>query len=288
MLELHFAVLIHAGIYGSGERAVLTTASVFAAINQLWRAASLYNIFSLAISISAAFVAARFFAQGKSASKVAWVIYLLISATLCAAAVFKHFGWHYFIPTAVPIIFLTGFVLANSHSIARFAIITASIYMLHSASRVAEHFYQRVQRTGLEDDMLVKRVLQLPIKPDELRVWGYRLGAKQYLTRFIAQMVNNRRLDQMVTNAYPIDKSTAPWFNWDVYGTERDGSIDEVPWRYSIIPKSFAVFSAGKQFPYSESSENGSVVLSNSRTVVIERRFVAKQLPTMEQRIFQH
>jgi hypothetical protein len=290
MLNLHFAVLVHAGHYGQGEQGVLTAAATFEAMNQLWRAANTYIIFATSISILAVFVAFRkLLAHGQSASKAAWVIYLLISVTLCTAAALKHFSFHYFIPTAVPIVFLTGFVLANSLWIVRFAIIITTAYMLHSASREAKHYYQEVQKTGLEDDTFVTQVLDLPIKADEVRVWSYRLGSRQYLTQFIAAMVSNQRLTDMVADTYPVDKTTAPWVNWDVYGNRREGSIEEIPWRYSIIPRDVSnITSSGKGFPYNEARGNGRVILSTSRTIVVEKSAVAKQLSTIDEGILQH
>lgn len=277
MAKHHFGVLTHTGIYEGGSAGVVEAAGFIRALRTFWDAENLFALFAIGVAVGA--IALTFGRQNRNPQLRSWVIYLVSTAILCALATFKHFGWHYFIATVVPISFLAGVVLTHGRWWLRapwFGL--CAVLVFQSTQKTISHRRGTFQ-AGIEDLRVAREVVALPLEKDEVRVWSYRVSAPQYLSSFISAMIDSPRIAACVFEEFPRERTTAPWYNWSAYDTKQMTPLNQVPWRYAIIDINSWNVPKEQRFPLGPEDGTAKLLMSTPRFVVLERAAVTSAQP---------
>lgn len=233
LIKWNFKMLTHSGYYGSGEAGFIDAASVATNFKRLAIQPINIGFWIITVTVITAYIS--LFVVNRNIEKwkknnLPFFCALMVGVTIGTIGLLKHYMPHYAIPVIAT---LTCFPLIEDRGLlSRVGVLTSFICLLISLAVLNIYFEEKKNNKNINlaysliDD--IKEIDQLPLMPQEKRVWGYRsfhpAGTVSMIKQYARSSYFTPLIDDLLENDIsPLDSRFR----------------DTLKWKYVIFPKTY-------------------------------------------------
>ena len=235
ILQLHFSVLTHSGLYGQGGDSMVSTSAMQNALHELAKSWPFFAIVSAVCALSFWVILSNARRGRLATTNAAFLTYLVLTFGLFVAATLKHYGPHYLI-AGVPAMGLLLFALGGQISPRmRLALsLMVALLLVHSYRRywaTVDSTYRRV--TAMKADL--QAVDHLAGRPDAPVLWTYRLPDRRFGLELIRYLCGRPEVAEVIDQKFPTPDLVYFLWNPEVRVGARTLPFHEANWRYAVF-----------------------------------------------------
>jgi hypothetical protein len=240
MLRTHLAVVTHAGYYGNGDRAVVSSEIVFNALAFLGKDLLAFRFAWVALLVVLLAGLISFLRR----RDVNWLqeqgplgVALVGAFILGAAAFCKHMQPHYLIPSAAVLALMIIWVLQAYSS---FSLVKTSLVLSCAIGAASAGYQVCIDRANLwaikqSESREIAAIRSWPLGNREVRVWSYRVPDESSIFHFVGDCSGVPQYLSTIETAY--EKEDVYYNIWahKVALHSRLRNLDDFAWRYLVF-----------------------------------------------------